>query len=514
MKSKLSKRSKKISRKSRKNFRKSKKSKRNYKKSRKNLKKSNRKSRKNFRKSKKAGFLKCIEGNTFIKKNKFDLNDIEIIPEGNNIESLKLKHKNSNTIFSHSVKLGEGNFGAVYLFKENSEGHELILKEFFIDDSFNAEAAIYNDLGEEQKNLFPSASILDKYKYILMERLGEPLVDYDENDFPKENSYLLRKINIMEWNEFSVFCMDLVIALLKNMRLLLNNNIPLTYTDLKHDNIMISCYEKNAPMELKFIDLGGLTKIGGAPTYPGGIHEHPFFKKNFWASTLDYSNKLRMVINSWIFVLFYIYEDIISTYIRMKQKEIPQDISSLLCPIVEGQYKCEQQAPGFSLDSGAVSVVSEESNHILLNFIKEFYKQINELYEKLKLSIDEIKKFEQNHLAEYFCKLIDSLDKIRNTEWEKIKNESTNIFPENYRKKKKKIENFLSTPTRYCPQMETESQSSNDNSATRYCPQMETKSQSSNVNSATRYCSQLETESQSNNDNSATEIKLTHNRWY
>ena len=48
----------------------------------------------------------------------------------------------------------------------------------------------------------------------------------------------------MEWNEFSVFCMDLVIALLKNMRLLLNNNIPLTYTDLKHDNIMISCYEK------------------------------------------------------------------------------------------------------------------------------------------------------------------------------------------------------------------------------------------------------------------------------
>ena len=35
----------------------------------------------------------------------------------------------------------------------------------------------------------------------------------------------------------------------------------------------------------------------------------------------------------------------------MKQKEIPQDISSLLCPIVEGQYKCEQQAPGFSLDS-------------------------------------------------------------------------------------------------------------------------------------------------------------------
>ena len=32
-------------------------------------------------------------------------------------------------------------------------------------------------------------------------------------------------------------------------------------------------------MELKFIDLGGLTKIGGAPTYPGGmLDEHPFFK--------------------------------------------------------------------------------------------------------------------------------------------------------------------------------------------------------------------------------------------
>ena len=437
MKSKLKRRNK-ISRKSRKNFRKSRKSKKKFRKSRKS-----RKSRKNFKKSKKGGFLKCIEGNTLIKKNKFDLNDIEIISEGNNIESIKLKHKYSDTIFYHSVKLGEGNFGTVHLFKEETEGHELILKEFFENDSFNAEKVIFKNLGEEQKNLFPSASILNEYKYILMERLGEPLVDYDDDDSQKEDSYLLRKINIMGWNEFSVFCMDLAIALLKNMRILLNNNkIPLTYTDLKHDNIMISCYKKDAPMKLKFIDLGGITEIGSEKlTYPGGIQDHPFFK-NFWVSTISYSNKLRMVINSWIFVLFYIYEDIISTYISMKEEEIPEDISSLLCPIVEDQYKCRQQAPGILLDS---SVVSKESPHLLLNFIKEFYKQINELYEKLKLSIDEIKKFEQNHLAEYFCKLIDSLDKIRNTQWEKIKNESTNIFPRVLWKEKLEKSKFCPT---------------------------------------------------------------------
>ena len=131
----------------------------------------------------------------------------------------------------------------------------------------------------------------------------------------------------------------------------------------------------------------------------------------------------------------------------MKQKEIPQDISSLLCPIVEGQYKCEQQAPGFSLDSGAVSVVSKESNHILLNFIKEFYKQINELYEKLThKSSDEIKEFEQKHLAEYFCKLIDELNKKRNAQWEEIKNKSTNIFPRELSKEKEENRKFCPPP--------------------------------------------------------------------